>query len=327
MPRSFRVSPLAIVLPVVLALVAESALAQAWPARPIRLISPFSAGSTVDIMARTIAPPLGELLGQNVVVENRGGAGGNIGVDAVAKAAPDGYTLGIGTTGPLAINPHLMAKVPYDPTRDFAPVVLLAQGPNVLVVHPSVPARTVAELVALAKAKPGTLSYGSAGVGSTGHLAGELFRSLAGIDIAHVPYKGNQDALTDVIAGQIQIVFSGLPPILSSVQAGRIRALAIAGDRRLPPIPDVPTVAEAGLKGAEVMPWYGVIAPAGTPSDVVDRLNAAVTKVMAQPDVRAKFLATGSDPAVGTPAAFATLIREEGVRWRDVIRKAGIKAE
>ncbi len=314
-------------LAVVLLALAGAVSAQAWPNRPIRLIAVFSAGSTVDIMARTIAPPLGELLGQSVVVENKGGAGGNIGVDAIAKAAPDGYTVGIGTTGPLAINPHLMAKMPYDPLKDVVPVVLLAVGPNVLVVHPSVPAKTIGELIALAKAKPGSLSYGSSGVGSTNHLAGELFRAIAGVDLVHVPYKGNQEALTDVLSGQIQILFSGMPPIASNIQAGRIRPLVVAGDKRLPAIADVPTVAEAGLKGAEVMPWYGVIAPAGTPADIVNRLNEAIGRVMARAEVRAKFQSTGSEPAVGTPAEFGTLIRAEGTRWRDVIRRANIKVE
>jgi tripartite-type tricarboxylate transporter receptor subunit TctC len=316
----------AVVVAVLLAL-AGGVAAQAWPNRPIRMIAVFSAGSSVDIMARTIAPPLGELLGQSVVVENKGGAGGNIGVDAIAKAAPDGYTIGIGTTGPLAINPHLMAKMPYDALRDIAPVVLLAVGPNVLVVHPSVPAKTIGELIALAKAKPGSLSYGSSGVGSTNHLAGELFRAIAGVDLVHVPYKGNQESLTDVLSGQIQILFSGMPPIASNIQAGRIRPLAVAGDKRLPAIPDVPAVAEVGLKGAEVMPWYGVIAPAGTPADIVNRLNEAIARVMARPEVRAKFQSTGSEPAVGTPAEFGTLIRTEGTRWRDVIRRANIKVE
>ena len=314
-------------LAVVLLAFAGAVSAQAWPNRPIRLIAVFSAGSTVDIMARTIAPPLGELLGQNVVVENKGGAGGNIGVDAIAKAAPDGYTVGIATTGPLAINPHLMAKMPYDPLKDVAPVVLLAVGPNVLVVHPSVPAKSIGELIALAKAKPGSLSYGSSGVGSTNHLAGELFRAIAGVDLVHVPYKGNQEALTDVLSGQIQILFSGLPPIASNLQSGRIRALVVAGDKRLSAIADVPTVAEVGLKGAEVMPWYGVIAPAGTPPDIVNRLNDAIARVMARPEVRAKFQSTGSEPAVGTPAEFGALIRTEGTRWRDVIRRANIKVE
>jgi tripartite-type tricarboxylate transporter receptor subunit TctC len=316
----------AVVVAVLLAL-AGGVAAQAWPNRPIRMIAVFSAGSSVDIMARTIAPPLGELLGQSVVVENKGGAGGNIGVDAIAKSAPDGYTIGIGTTGPLAINPHLMAKMPYDALRDIAPVVLLAVGPNVLVVHPSVPAKTIGELIALAKAKPGSLSYGSSGVGSTNHLAGELFRAIAGVDLVHVPYKGNQDSLNDVLSGQIQILFSGLPPIASNIQAGRIRPLVVAGDKRLAAIPDVPTVAEVGLKGAEVMPWYGVIAPAGTPTDIVNRLNEAIARVMARPEVRTRFQSTGSEPAVGTPAEFGTLIRTEGTRRRDVIRRANIKVE
>lgn len=299
--------------------------AGAWPRRPVRLISPFSAGSTVDTMARLIAVPLAELLGQPVIVENRGGAGGNLGVDAVAKAAPDGYTLGIGTTGPLAINPFLMEKVPFDPVKDFAPVALLANGPNVLVSSPALPARDVPELLALLRASPGKYSYGSAGVGSTGHLAGELFRLKAGVDIVHVPYKGNQEALTDVLAGQTAMTFSGLQPLLPHIQAGRLRALMVAGDQRLAAIAAVPTAAEAGLAGAEVMPWYGAIAPARTPPDIVSKLNGAFNQVMAQKEIAERFRATGSEPDTGSPARFAELIASDGRRWSEVIRRAHIR--
>ena len=305
----------------------KTAFAQSWPAKPIRLISPFSAGSTVDIMARTIAPPLSELLGQSVVVENRGGAGGNVGVDAVAKAAPDGYTIGFGTSGPLSINPHLMAKMPYDPLKDLAPVALLATGPNVLVVHPSVAAKNVAELIALAKARPGTLTYGSAGVGSTGHLAGELFAAIAGVNLVHVPYKGNQDALTDVLGGQISMAFSGLPPLLANIQAGKIRPLVVAGDKRLASIANVPTVAEAGLKGAEAMSLYGIIAPAGTSPEIINRLQAALAKIMERPEISDRFRAAGSEPGITTPREFGDIIRADGVRWGNVIRRANIKIE
>jgi tripartite-type tricarboxylate transporter receptor subunit TctC len=310
---------------------AASALAQtpagAWPQRPVHLIAPFSAGSTVDAMARLIAVPLAKRLGQPVIVENRGGAGGNIGVDAVAKATPDGYTFGIGTTGPLAINPSLMAKVPYVPTRDLAPVALLASGPIVLVVNPALPARNADELVKLLKANPNKYSFTSAGVGSTGHLAGELFRLRTGADMEHVPYKGNQDALVDVLSGQVAMTFSGLQPLLSNIQAGKLRALMVAGDKRLAAIPDVPTAAEVGLAGAEVMPWYGVIAPAGTPAPIVARLNQELAAIMAQPEIAERFRATGSEPDVGTPEAFGQRIASDGKLWADVIRKAGIKAQ
>jgi tripartite-type tricarboxylate transporter receptor subunit TctC len=308
---------------------ASSAHAQAaaWPQRPVHLIAPFSAGSTVDAMARLIAVPLAQRLGQPVIVENRGGAGGNIGVDAVAKAAPDGYTLGIGTTGPLAINPTLMGKVPYVPTRDLAPVVLLASGPIVLVVNPALPVRNAAELVKLLKANPGKYSFTSAGVGSTGHLAGELFRMRTGTDMEHVPYKGNQDALIDVLSGQVAMTFSGLQPLLSNIQAGKLRALMVAGDKRLAAIAEVPTAAEAGLAGAEVMPWYGVIAPAGTSPAIVARLNQEMAGIMAMPEIAERFRATGSEPDVGTPEAFGQRIASDGRLWADVIRKAGIKAQ
>ena len=296
-----------------------------WPRRPVRLIAPFSAGSTVDAMARLIAVPLADLLGQPVIVENRGGAGGNLGVDAVAKAAPDGYTLGIGTTGPLAINPFLMEKVPFDPVKDFAPVALLANGPNVLVASPALGVRDMPQLLALLKASPGRYSYGSAGVGSTGHLAGELFRLKAGVDIVHVPYKGNQEALTDVIAGQTALAFSGLQPLLPQIQAGRLKALMVAGTRRLATIGSVPTAAEAGLAGAEVMPWYGVIAPARTPPALVEKLNVAFNQIMDRTDIAERFRTTGSEPETTTPARFAELIAQDGKRWSEVIRQAAIK--
>lgn len=303
----------------------SQAQSTAWPRRAVRLIAPFSAGSTVDTMGRLIAIPLAQMLGQPVIVENRGGAGGNLGVDAVAKAAPDGYTLGIGTTGPLAINPFLMQKVPYDPARDFAPVALLASGPNVLVTSPALPAQNIAELLALLKASPGRYSYGSAGVGSTGHLAGELFKLKAGVDLVHIPYKGNQEALTDVLAGQTAMTFSGLQPLLAHIQAGRLRPLMVAGDRRLASIAATPTAAEAGLAGAEVMPWYGIIAPAKTPTAIVEQLNRLFNQIMARKDIAERLRATGSEPDTGTAQRFAELMRTDGQRWSDVIRRAGIQ--
>jgi tripartite-type tricarboxylate transporter receptor subunit TctC len=310
-------------------LVAADALAQAWPAKPIRLISPFSAGSTVDLQARLMATPLAELLGQPVVVENRAGAGGAIGLDAVAKAAPDGYTIGIGTTGPMSINPYLIgSKVPYDPNRDFAAVGQYGIGPNVVVVNAAIPARNLAELIALARAKPGTISYASSsGIGSTAHLAGELLASVAGIDIVHIPYKGNAEGVAALLAGQVQMAISGLPPMIAHIQAGKLRALAVTGPSRMAQLPDVPTVTEAGYRDIDVSAWYGVVAPAGTPADIIGRLNAAFEKVVARPEVRERFLATGTEPYLTSPKAFADLIRSDGTRWSAVIRKANVKAE
>ena len=297
-----------------------------WPQKPVRLISPFSAGSSVDIMARLISQPLSKLLGQAVVVENKVGAGGNLGVDAVAKAPADGYTLAIATTGPMAINPSLMAHVPYNPIKDFAPVVLLAAGPNVLVVNASMPVNNLDDLIKMLRANPGKYSYGSSGVGSTNHLAGELFAYKTNTKMIHIPYKGNQDALNDVLSGQISMTFSGLQPLLSNLQAGKIKALVIAGDKRMSAIPDVPTVSELGLKGAEVMPWYGVIAPAGTPASVVNLLNKHLSEIMSRPEIFNQFKANGSEPNTGSPAQFAELIASDVTRWGDVIKRAGIQS-
>jgi tripartite-type tricarboxylate transporter receptor subunit TctC len=309
--------------------IAFGAAAQAWPAKPIRLISPFSAGRTVDLHARLMTAPLAEHLGQPVVVENKAGAGGAIGLDAVAKSAPDGYTIGIGTTGPMSINPYLIgSKVPYDPNKDFAAIGQYGIGPNVIVVNADVPARTLPELIALAKSKPGTISYASSsGIGSTAHLAGELLGSVAGIDIVHIPYKGNAEGVAALLAGQVQMAISGLPPMIAHIQAGRLRALAVTGPSRMTQLPDIPTVTEAGFKEVDVTAWYGVIAPAGTPPDIVAKLHDAFAKVIARADVRERFLATGTQPYVSSPKEFADLIRGDGARWAAVIRKANVKAE
>ena len=317
------------IIPLLAMLLVGDAAAQAWPAKPIRVISPFSAGSTVDLHARLIATPLADLLGQPVIVENRAGAGGAIGLDAVAKSPPDGYTIGIGTTGPMAINPYLIgSKVPYDPNKDFAAVAQYGIGPNVIVVNANVAARTLPELIALAKAKPGTISYASSsGIGSTAHLAGELLGSVAGIDIVHIPYKGNAEAVTALLAGQVQMAISGLPPMIAHIQSGRLRALAVTGPSRMAQLPEVPTVTESGFKDIDVSAWYGIIAPAGTPPEIVARLSSAFEKAIARPEVRERFLATGTEPYVTSPKAFADLIRADGARWAAVIRKANVKAE
>lgn len=308
-------------------LVCSQAHAQSWPERPVRLIVPFGPGSTVDIMARALAQPLYEQFKQSVVVENKPGAGGTVGVDAIAKAPKDGYTIGIGTTGPLTINPALQSRMPFDTLADLAPVSLVAVGPNAVLVHPDVPAKNVKELVAYARAHPNALNFASSGVGSTNHLAGELFKSVAGIQMVHVPYKGNSEALADLMAGRVQVLFSGLPPVMSQVQSGKARVLAIAGPTRAGALPDVPTVAEAGLAGAEVVVWYGVLAPAGTPKDVLARLNAEVVKAMARPDIRARFTEAGSEPASGTPEEFSRMIRADLAKWKKVITAANIKVE
>jgi tripartite-type tricarboxylate transporter receptor subunit TctC len=312
----------------VLALAAASAAAQTFPAaKPIRIIAPFGAGSTIDIMGRLIAPRLTESLGQPVIVENRPGAGGAIGMDVEAKAAPDGHTLAIGALGPLAMNPWLYARTPFDPVKDFAAVSLLATGPVVIVVHPSIPAKTLKELVALAKARPGQLNYGSPGVGSSPHLAGELFKIETGTNLVHVPYKGNAEAITDLIGGQVSIVFTGVPPVVPLAKAGKLRVLATTGKQRLAALPEVPTIAESGLQNAEVLIWYGVVAPAATPRDIVVRLNRDIVKAMSAPELRDKFTQLGVDPETSTPEQFAQLIRDEVARWGKVIRTAGIRIE
>ena len=312
---------------VVLALAAPLALAQAYPVKPIRLIVPFGPGSTVDIMARALAGPLFEQMQQPIVVENRAGAGGSVGVDAIAKAPKDGYTVGIGTTGPLAINPALQSRMPFDTLADLAPVSLIATGPNAVLINPGVPVRSVKDLVAYAKAHPDELNFASAGVGSTNHLAGELFKSVAGVQMVHVPYKGNAEALADLMSGRVQVLFSGLPPVMAQVQAGKVRVLAIAGPSRAASLPDVPTVADAGLPGAEVLVWYGLLAPAGTPREVIARLNAEVVKAMARAEIRARFLEAGSDPASSTPEEFSRMIRADLAKWKQVISTANIKVE
>jgi tripartite-type tricarboxylate transporter receptor subunit TctC len=266
-------------------------------------------------------------MGQPVIVENRAGAGGMIGMDAVAKAAPDGHTLAIGALGPLAMNPVLYPKTPFDPVKDFAAVSLLATGPVVIVVHPSVPARTVKDLVELAKKRPGQLNFGSPGVGSSPHLTGELFKLLTGANFVHVPYTGNAEAITDLIGGQVSIVFTGVPPVVPLAKAGKVRLLATTGKQRLVSLPEVPTIAEAGLSGAEVLIWYGVVAPAATPKDTIARLNREIVKALSMPDVRERFSQQGADPESSSPEQFAQLIRDEVARWGKVIRSAGIKVD
>jgi tripartite-type tricarboxylate transporter receptor subunit TctC len=309
------------------AFLAEPAFAQVYPSKPIRLIVPFAAGGGNDNVARLVGKRLADSLGQPVVVDNRPGAGGVVGAELAAKAPPDGYTLFLGGVGSHAINPNLHAKLPYDPIRDFAPVELLAKAPLVLVVHPSVPVHDVAEFIAYARAHPGRLNFASNGNGSSSQLAAVMFDSMAGINMVHVPYKGLSPALTDLLSGQVQLMFSSVVAILPHIKAGKLRGLAVTGAKRLALMPELPTIAEAGLPGYEASSWYGILAPAGTPRDIVARLNAELAKAIEQPEVRNSLLAEGAEPAGGSPEQFAAHIRAEKERLGKIIREANIRME
>ena len=314
-------------LPCLLLVSASASHAQGWPAKPIRIIVPFAPGGPADLLPRLLGPKLTEAWGQPVIVDNKPGAGGNIGMDLVAKAAPDGYTLVIGPTGNLVVNPHLYPSLPYDVFRDFAPVTLIATFSNVLVVNPEVAAKTVPELIALAKAKPGTMTYGSPGIGSQPHLGGEFLRLLAGIDIAHVPYNGTAPALRDLLGGQITFMFAQTSAALPQVQAGKLRALGVASAKRAPQLPDVPTIAESGLPGFEAVSWYALRAPAATPKDITAKIQTEVARILQLPDIREKLAAQGAEPVGGTPEQLAAQLRLESARYADIVKRANIKAE
>ena len=304
-----------------------STYAQTYPAKAVRFVVPFAPGGGSDLVARTVAMKLTEALGQPVVIDNRAGAAGSIGADIAAKSPPDGHTLLLGSNGPLAINPSLYAKLPYDAARDFAPVSLVTVMPFVLVVHPTLPVKSVKELIALAKSRPGQLNYGSPGNGSTTHLANELLKSMTGMQIAHVPYKGVAPAATDLISGNIQMMSGDLSTLMPHVRSGRMRPLAVTSARRSALLPDVPTVAEAGVPGYEAIGWFGVLVPAGTPAAIVERLNSAMLKGLAAPDARQRLSAFGGDVAVGTPEQFAAHIRTEAAKWGKLIKAIGLKAD
>ena len=310
-----------------LALWAGGAFAQPYPSKPIRLIVPFTPGGSTDILGRAIGQKLAEALGQQVVIENRPGAGGSIGAEAAARAAPDGYTLLMGHIGTLAVNPSLYPKLGYDPLKSFVPVAWVARVTNVLVVNPAVPAQTVQELVKLARDQPGRLRYGSGGNGSAAHLATEYFKLRTQTDIVHVPYKGTGPAVTDLLGGQIEVMMTGAPAVMSHVKAGKMRALAISSAQRIESLPDLPTIAEAGVPGFEAIQWYGVVAPAGTPDAVIARLNAEINRALATPELKARLVAEGAEAAPTTPQAFGAFIAAEIERWRPVIQKAGLKPE
>ena len=314
-----------------LALLSTAAFAQlsatAWPTKPIRWISPFAPGGGADITSRIIAQKLGPALGHQILVDNRGGAGGNIGVDIAAKSPPDGYTLVLGTIGPIAINVSLYKKLPFDPVKDLLPVTQAANALNVLVVHPSLPAKTVKDVIAIAKARPGELSFGSSGPGATDHLAGELFKTLTGVNMVHVPYKGGAPAMLDLMSGQVQTVFSTVSTAIGAIKGGRVRAIAMTGDKRFELMPELPTIAEAGVPGFEVRNWYGVFVPAGTSKDIVTRLNAELVKILQMPDVKSKLLESGIEALHSTPEQFAAYIQSETKRWAKVVKDSGARAE
>ena len=299
--------------------------AQVYPDRPIRLIVPFPPGGPVDLSARIVAQALGEELRSPVVVENRSGAGGVVGTDAVAKAAPDGYTLGFSSTGAVAVNVTLLPNNPYDSRKDFAPVSVVAGVPSLLVVHPDVPARSVGELIALAKSRPGKLNFGSSGPGGTPHLASELFKLRAGIDITHVPYRGAAPAITALLAKEVELAFLDLPVLLPHVQEGRLRALGVTSPQRSPALPDVPIFAEAAIGGMEVENWYALLAPAGTAPERVARLHAATDAAIARPAMARQFTGQGARVIVSRPQDALPFIRDEVERWAEVVRTAGVK--
>ncbi len=287
---------------------------------------PLAAGGPGDVLARAVGQKLSESTGQPVIIDNRPGANTNVGAEAVARAAPDGYTLLV-TASTLTINPALYAKLPYDPIRDFAPITLIATTPLMLVVHPSLPARSVRELIALAKANAGQLLYGSAGNGSTLHLAGEMFNTLAGVKLVHVPYKGVTNAFSDLLGGQISLMFPGMPIALPQAQAGKLRALGTTGAKRAPAAPQLPTIAEAGVPGYEVSVWYGALAPAGTPSAVINRLHAELGKIVQLPEIRERWAVLGAEPVHNAPGEFAAFLKSDLGKWAKVVRESGAKID
>ncbi|MBE0549338.1 MAG: tripartite tricarboxylate transporter substrate binding protein [Rubrivivax sp.] len=313
---------------VLAALAPASGIAQgSYPTKPIRLIVPFAAGGSTDSLARIVAPELGRRLGQTVLVDNRAGAGGNIGIDAVAKADPDGYTIGLGSPGPLVVNVTLMDALPYDPVKDLAPIALIADLPIVLVVHSSVPANDVASLIAADKANPGNLFFASAGTGTTMHLSGELLNVMAGTKLQHVPYKGTGLAITDLLAGRVQVGFLDLPSVGPHLDGGKVKILAVGNRKRALSAPNVPTIAESGVRGYETSGWFGVVAPARVPPAILKSLNEALVDVMAMPEIRSRLLAIGVEPTSSTPEQFGQFIRDEIPKWAKVIETSGSKVK
>ena len=311
-------------LPLALILAAAGAQAQQYPARAVRLIVPFAAGGSTDIIARTVGQKLNEMWNQPVVIENRPGGSTVIGTELVARAAPDGYTMLV-TPAPFTIVPSLIAKLPYDPAKDFEPITLINTTPLVVVVHPGVPAKSIKELIALAKSRPGALNFGSSGSGGYNHLAGELFNTMAGVKMVHIPYKGNAPALTDLVGGHIDLLFNGLTSAMPLIKNGKLRALAVTSIARTSSLPDMPTLDELGLKSFQAVAWNGLNAPARTPRDVVNRVNADVLKVVRSPELVDRLRAEGSDPVGNTPEQYSVFLRDEIAKWGKVIKFAGVK--
>jgi len=310
--------------------IVSGAAAQAWPTKPIRMVVTFAAGGGTDVVARIVAPKLSEALGQQVVVDNRPGAGGLIGTEIVAKAAPDGYTLLLGAAGATTIAPHIFGKekVSYDVLKDLQPITLVATVPFIVTVNPAVPAKTLQELIAYAKANPKKLNFGSSGNGGSPHLAGELFDRMAGVEMVHVPYKGLAPAITDLLGGQIQLVFADVGLVVQHIKAGRLRALAVTSEQRVAALPDVPTVAESGVPGYAAATWYGLIAPAGMPQPIVQRLSTEMQKIMAMPDVRAQLVAAGNEVPNMSMDQFAMLVRDDYRKWQKlIVDMGGVKAD
>ncbi len=316
-----------VLLSISLSIAAAWAPAQSYPVKTVRWISPWPAGGANDILSRAIGQELTRSFGQQVIIDNRPGASGTIGTDFVAKSAPDGYTITLGSTPTHATAPSVYATLPYDPLRDFAPVTLIATLPNVLVVHPSVPAASVKELIAIAKAQPGKLNFASTGNGTSQHLSGELFKVMSGVDMVHVPYKGTAPALTDLLAGQVDLAFDNMPALLPHIQSGKLRALAVTPSRRSATLPNLPTVAEAGLPGYDASVWFGVFVPAATPRDIINRLHDAIVKGLNTPELKQRMAGIGAEVVGNTPDEFGAYWRAEIPKWAKVVKAAGIKPQ
>jgi len=314
-------------LGIVLATITGVADAQAWPSKPIKWVVPFAPGGTTDILARTVGDKLAIALGVPVVIENKPGAGGGIGAEFTAKSAPDGYTIMGGTISTHAINASLYSKLPYDPVKDFVPITLIARVPNMLVVNPSVPAKDVKELIALLKANPGKYTFASSGNGTSQHLSGELFKTMAGVEMQHIPYKGSPPALQDVVGGQVTMTFDNITTAWPLAKAGKLRALAVTTANRSAIAPDVPTLAESGLPGFEVGSWQGVFAPAGTPPEIIKRLNMEIVKILNMPEVKEKLIGLGAEPVGNSPEEFSAMVKLEVVKWADVVKKSGARVD
>jgi tripartite-type tricarboxylate transporter receptor subunit TctC len=306
---------------------AGTAVAQDWPTKPVKIVVPFSPGGFADSGARAISDKLAARLGQSVLIENRVGASGNIGAESVARSAPDGYTLLLGFDGTMVINPHVFARIPFDTLRDFAPVTKLGDAPSLVVAHPSLPVKDMRELIALAKAKPGSLSYGTSGTGNTPHLVGEMLNQRAGIDLQHVPYKGGAQAIADAVGGQIPLSFTAIAGAQQFLKSGKLKALGVTSRQRVPALPDTPTFIESGLPDFVVNSWIGILAPAKTPRPIVERLQREIAAALKDPDVQARYAVLGNDPVGNTPEEFAAQIRADLAQWGPIVKRAGVRIE